>query len=546
MSAYQALYRKYRPQTFDDVVGQLAVTQTLKQQLLTEKMSHACLFTGSRGTGKTSCAKILSKAVNCLNPENGNPCNRCSACRSIDEGSCMDVLEIDAASNNGVDHVRDLRDDAIYTPSQVRKRVYIIDEVHMLSISAFNALLKIIEEPPEHLLFILATTELHKVPATILSRCQRFSFRRISQEDIAARLQYVAYQENIDMDESAAQVIARLADGGMRDGLSLLDQVASATVGELTAEQVYTCLGIAGEQRCGELMGYIAEQNTSRALELFNRLYAEGKDLSAMLDELACLSRDLLVIKTAAGSGVTMLSGVATDGEVAALKDRFSTGELMRMMTLLQETMAGFTRSSSRRLDAELCIMNLCQPELSLDAESLNARLTRLEDQLKSGAFVAAAPVKQEKKPVPEDLDDERPPLPGDEDAPPAEDTPVPEKKPVSNTQAPPGFWTDLMTASRKELKPPASGFFVAAQNSPLRGALKGDVLELRCQNTFVADTVNRPDILEVVTRKASAMLGRPIRVNVVDMSAKPAGNPHMEKLIHFGKNHSEVVKIKE
>ena len=186
---YQALYRKYRPQTFDDVSGQLAVTQTLKNQLSSGKLSHAYLFTGSRGTGKTTCAKILAKAVNCTNLRDGNPCNCCDACKSIDSGSCMDVLEIDAASNNGVDNVRDLRDDAIYSPSQVKKRVYIIDEVHMLSISAFNALLKIIEEPPEHLLFILATTELHKVPATILSRCQRFSFRRITPEDIAARLQ---------------------------------------------------------------------------------------------------------------------------------------------------------------------------------------------------------------------------------------------------------------------------------------------------------------------------------------------------------------------
>ena len=545
MSAYQALYRKYRPQTFDDVVGQLAVTQTLKTQLITDKMSHAYLFTGSRGTGKTSCAKILSKAVNCLNPENGNPCNRCSACRSIDEGSCMDVLEIDAASNNGVDHIRDLRDDAVYTPSQVRKRVYIIDEVHMLSISAFNALLKIIEEPPEHLLFILATTELHKVPATILSRCQRFSFRRISQEDIAARLQYVAYQENIDIDESAARVLSRLADGGMRDGLSLLDQVASATTGELTADAVYACLGIAGQQRCGEMMGYIADHDTKGALQLFNSLYAEGKDLSALLDELACLTRDLMVIKTAPGTGIAMLSGVASDGEISSLKDRLSTGELVRMMGLLQETMSGFTRASSRRLDAELCIMNLCQPELSLDAESLNARLTRLEDRLKSGSFVAAAPVNAEKAPVPEDLDDERPPLPGDEDAPPSEDAP-PEKSKAANSNAPAGFWTDLMSASRKELKPPASGFFVAAQNSPLRGALKGDTLELRCLNTFVADTVNRPQILEVVTIKASALLGRPVKVVVVDMSAKPANNPQMEKLLNFGRAHSDVIKIKE
>ena len=544
MSVYQALYRKYRPQTFDDVIGQLAVTQTLKTQLVTDKMSHAYLFTGSRGTGKTSCAKILAKAVNCLNPENGNPCNRCSACRSIDDGSCMDVLEIDAASNNGVDNVRDLRDDAIYTPSQVKKRVYIIDEVHMLSISAFNALLKIIEEPPAHLLFILATTELHKVPATILSRCQRFSFRRISQEDIAARLQYVAYQENIDMDEGAARVLSRLADGGMRDGLSLLDQVASATAGELTAERVYACLGIAGEQRSAEMMSYIADHDTTKALALFNKLYTEGKDLAAMLDELASMTRDLLILKTAPGSGITMLSGVAADHEVAALTERFSSGELVRMMTQLQQTMSGFTRSSSRRMDAELCIMNLCQPELSLDAESLNARLTRLEEQLKTGSFVMKQP--QNVKPVQEAADDERPPLPDDADAPPSEEDVVIAPKSAPQSQAPAGFWTDLMTASRKELKPPASGFFIAAQNSPLRGALKGNVLELRCQNTFVADTVNRPDILEVVSRKASSLLGYPVQLKVVDISAKPSGNPKMEQLIKFSREHSDIVTIKE
>ena len=344
MASYQALYRKYRPQTFDDVSGQMAVTQTLKTQLMTGKMSHAYLFTGSRGTGKTSCAKILAKAVNCEHPDGGNPCNRCAACRAIDDGTCMDVLEIDAASNNGVDNIRDLRDDAVYTPSQVKKRVYIIDEVHMLSLSAFNALLKIIEEPPEHLLFILATTELHKVPATILSRCQRFSFRRISQEDIAARLQYVAYQENIDLDEAAARVIARLADGGMRDGLSLLDQCASATVGELTAEAVYTCLGIAGERKCGQLLSSIAAHNTKEALQLFNQLYTDGKDLGAMLDELACLIRDLLVLKTAPGAGITMLSGVASDQEVQSLSGQLSSGELVRMMGLVQQTVADFSR----------------------------------------------------------------------------------------------------------------------------------------------------------------------------------------------------------
>ena len=540
MSAYQALYRKYRPQTFDDVSGQAAVTQTLKTQIMTGKMSHAYLFTGSRGTGKTSCAKILAKAVNCLHPDNGNPCNCCEACKAIDSGSCMDVLEIDAASNNGVDNVRDLRDDAIYTPSQVKMRVYIIDEVHMLSISAFNALLKIIEEPPEHLLFILATTELHKVPATILSRCQRFSFRRISQEDIAARLQYVAYQESIDLDDGAARVLARLADGGMRDGLSLLDQCASATTGELTVERVYACLGIAGERKCGELMGYIAEHNTKSALSLFNQLYTEGKDLSAMLDEMACLTRDLLVLKTAGGGGITMLSGVASDKETMDLAKKLSSGELIRMMELLQPTLAGFTRASSRRMDAELCIVQLCQPELSLDAKDLNARLTRLEEQVKSGSFVAAAPEKKQQPPAREDLD-ERPPMPGDEDAPPGEEEP-----PAPRDDTPVGFWSELCANVRKELKPPITGFFVATPNAPVQGALVGDRLELRCGNDFTAQMLDRPDVLEVVSRKAGVMLGRPVRAVVVDMSAKPANNPRLEQLLNFGRAHSDIVTMKK
>ena len=540
MSAYQALYRKYRPQTFDDVSGQAAVTQTLKTQLMSGKMSHAYLFTGSRGTGKTSCAKILAKAVNCLHPDNGNPCNACEACRAIDSGSCMDVLEIDAASNNGVDNVRDLRDDAIYTPSQVKMRVYIIDEVHMLSISAFNALLKIIEEPPEHLLFILATTELHKVPATILSRCQRFSFRRISQEDIAARLQYVAYQENVDLDDSAARVLARLADGGMRDGLSLLDQCASATTGELTAERVYACLGIAGEQKCGELMGYIAAHDTRKALELFNRLYAEGKDLGALLDELACLTRDLLVLKTAGNAGITMLSGVASDQEALALGKAFGSGELVRMMERIQQTVAAFTRSSSRRMDAELCLVELCQPELNTDVSALNARLTRLEEQWKTGAVML--PQKAAKPAAPVE-DEELPPPPDDDDAPPeAEDSPAP--KPQND--APAGFWLDLCGGVRKELKPPVTGFFAGTPNAPVQGVLTGGRLELQCTNAFTAQMLDKPEILEVVSRKAAVMLNRQIQAVVVDLSAKPKGNPRMEQLMQFGREHADIVKIKE
>ena len=538
MSVYQALYRKYRPQTFDDVSGQLAVTQTLKTQLLSGKMSHAYLFTGSRGTGKTSCAKILAKAVNCLDLQDGNPCNCCEACKAIDSGSCMDVLEIDAASNNGVDNVRDLRDDAIYSPSQVKMRVYIIDEVHMLSISAFNALLKIIEEPPEHLLFILATTELHKVPATILSRCQRFSFRRISQEDIAARLQYVAYQENIDLDDGAARVLARMADGGMRDGLSLLDQCASATVGELTAQRVYDCLGIAGEQKAAELMGYISRHDTTHALELFNRLYADGKDLGALLDELACITRDLLMIKTAPDSAVTMLSGVSDDAEASKLAQVFSTGELVRAMELIEQTLSGFTRNASRRLDAELCLISLCQPELQLDAKAVNARLTRLEEQLKSGAFVTA-PVVQPAEPADSE---EYPPMPTDEDAPPEliEDIPAP----VANTPA--GFWSELVAAVRQELRPPLIGFFTDTPNSPIKGVLRDGKVVLVCANSFTAEMLNKPELLSIVGRKASAILNKPVSAAVEDGSASPKTNARMEQLMRFGQEHRDIVNIKD
>ena len=538
---YQALYRKWRPKVFSEVVGQEHITDTLRRQVAEGHTAHAYLFTGTRGTGKTTCARILAKAVNCLSPVDGEPCGRCEACRAVDAGTTLDITELDAASNNGVDQVRALREEAVYTPAVLKKRVYIIDEVHMLSISAFNALLKIIEEPPEHLLFILATTELHKVPATILSRCQRFSFRRISQEDIAARLQYVAYQENIDLDDGAARVIARLADGGMRDGLSLLDQCASATTGELTAERVYACLGIAGERKCGEMMGYIAAHDTKNALELFNRLYTEGKDLGAMLDEMACLTRDLLVLKTAGNAGITMLSGVASDKEALELTKALTSAELVRMMERLQETMAGFTRSASRRMDAELCIVELCQPELSLDTKALNARLTRLEEQVKSGAFVPAAPVKADKAASEKDeYEDDRPPMPDDADAPPAEDAP-----PVAENEAPVGFWSDLVAAVRKELKPPVSGFFVVTPNAPVQGALVGDRLELRCSNSFTAQMLDRPEILEVVSRKATAMLSHPVRAVTVDMSAKPAANPRMEQLMNFGRAHSDIVTIK-
>ena len=537
---YQALYRKYRPQTFDDVVGQRSITETLKTQLSTGRLSHAYLFTGTRGTGKTSCAKILSRAVNCEDLQGGNPCGKCPSCLAIQSGSCMDVLEIDAASNNGVDQVRALRDDAIYSPSQVRRRVYIIDEVHMLSMSAFNALLKIIEEPPEHLMFILATTELHKVPATILSRCQRFSFRRLLQEDIGARLNYIAYEEGIDIEPEAIRLLARLADGALRDGVSLLDQCASAASGSVSAELICSALGLAGQKETARLLQAAADHDAKTALELFSGLYAGGKDIAAMLDEMAALSRDLLILKTAPKSGLTMLSGVSSEQEALDLVNRFTAAELIRMTTVLQETTAGFSKSANRRVDAELCLLRLCDPALDLDAAGINARLSRVEDRLATGMFVQAA------APAPKPEDDDRPPLPGDEDVPPLPEEPVAPPVP-SEPQAPPAFWTDFLAKLYMQLPSRLKGYFSA--EGPVKPALEQDLLTLVADSAFVKKMVDVPQVTEAATQAASAVLGRPIRVRITmkGKSGPAAGGPDpMADLVAFGRQHSDIIKIKE
>ena len=475
---YQALYRKYRPQTFDDVVGQQGVTQTLKNQLQTGRLSHAYLFTGTRGTGKTTCAKILAKAVNCENPQDGNPCNRCAACRSIDAGACMDVLEIDAASNNGVDSVRALRDDAVYTPAEVKKRVYIIDEVHMLSLSAFNALLKIIEEPPEHLLFILATTELHKVPATILSRCQRFAFRRIVPEDIVGRLNYIAYQESIELEPDAASFLARLADGGLRDAVSLLDQCASAAQGAVTVDEACKVLGLAGARQTAALMEAVGRHDAAAALSIFNTQYAEGKDLGAMLDELCAVARDLLILRTAPQAGIQMISGICTPQELRTLQPLLSPGELLRITAVLRDTAAGFNASANRRIDAELCLVRLCEPEASLDAESLNARLCRVEERLARGVVpVAAAPQQEEQA--------------QQEQAAPEEPEAAPEPPQPAPTEAPPGVWPELVKRLKTTLPLPEQAMFSTQDNAPVRGTLHGDVLELQTETEFVRNLIN-------------------------------------------------------
>lgn len=413
---YQALYRKYRPKTFDDVVGQEHITETLKKQVETGRLSHAYLFIGTRGTGKTTCAKILAKAVNCEHPVNGNPCNRCAACRGIDDGSILDVVELDAASNNGVDNVRALRDEAVFSPASVRKRVYIVDEVHMLSNSAFNALLKILEEPPEHLMFILATTELHKVPATILSRCQRHSFKRIPVDTITARLNYVAQQEHLNLQPDAAALLARMADGGMRDALTLLDQCCGNEC--ISTDAVISAIGLAGNLRTAQLLRSVAAGDTAGALEQFRELWQDGKDPSALLDELSMLQRDLLMQAVAPRGGRELLSGAYDPVTLDELSGAFSSAQLLANLQSIQQTLGAMASQPNPRIAAELCLIRLCRPELCDDVPTLCARMDKLEQTVYSGAIPApraSAPAPKEMpepKPVLDDVPPWEPPAP--------------------------------------------------------------------------------------------------------------------------------------
>lgn len=390
---YQALYRKYRPSTFEDVCGQEHITSVLKTQLKNGRISHAYMFCGSRGTGKTTCAKILAKAVNCENPIDGEPCNSCPSCIAINEERVLDVVEMDAASNNGVDHVRRLCDEVQFLPSEAKKRVYIIDEVHMLSTSAFNALLKTIEEPPSHVLFILATTEMNDIPATIMSRCQRFDFKRITPEVITRRLMKVAGVEGLPLKQDAAGVIARLSDGAMRDALSLLE-ACQGYQGEITAEKIHSILGLGSRESILSLCRAIAEQDVSRCLSLVREIYEKMSDFKEIVGELISLYRDLLVIKTVSDYD-DFVEGY--ENEIPALVE---ISKLLSLETILyqvkemEDFYISYDRiSTGKRASSEILLIRLCNESLSQDMGAVLSRLSKLE----SGDVTFSKPL-----PVPE------------------------------------------------------------------------------------------------------------------------------------------------
>lgn len=396
---YQAFYRKYRPKCFADVYGQDHVVSTLKNELSENKISHAYLFTGSRGTGKTTCAKILAKAVNCENMQDGEPCNQCEICKGMDNGTIYDIVEIDAASNNGVDNIRELREEANYTPSRGKYRVYIIDEVHMLSIGAFNALLKILEEPPAHVIFILATTEVHKIPATILSRCQRFDFKRIQPETMAVRLKQVADIENLSVTDDAAVLIARIADGALRDGLSILDQCSSRS-SNIDAQLVSQVAGLAGREALYSLADCISAQNSSKAVELIAQLYENSYDMERLCVEMINHFRNYLVVKTVKNNRELI---VCTDNEYETLvnsSENFTLEKIIFSLDLFQTTLTKIKGGANSRIEMEMTFIKLCQPKLEQSMEAVLDRISVLERMVKNGATVKVQPsVQPQEKP---------------------------------------------------------------------------------------------------------------------------------------------------
>ncbi len=388
---YQVLYRKWRPRTFDEVSGQEHITETLKSEIASNRINHAYLFTGSRGTGKTSCAKILSKAVNCINPQNGNPCGECEICKGIDNGSVLDVVEMDAASNRNIDDIRDIIDEVQFKPAKCKYRVYIIDEVHMLTTQAFNALLKTLEEPPEHVIFILATTEIHKLPQTILSRCQRFDFHRISPKALSDRLLYVAQQEEIKLPESSAMLIASVADGAMRDALSLLDR-CSAISTSINDDIVRNASGLARKDYLFELSACVINKNTAKALEMIDSLYSQSKDMSKLCDELLMHFRSLMLIKSVKNPRDILIMSDDEFEQSQTQADYLSLADIVYYMNVLSIAFQRMGSGADDRTEFEMAIVKLSSAELDGTLEALTARVTALEKAVKRGIAATAQP----------------------------------------------------------------------------------------------------------------------------------------------------------
>ena len=542
---YQALYRKWRPQTFDEVIGQKHITETLKNQVKTGRLSHAYIFIGTRGTGKTTCARILAKAVNCENPVDGNPCGKCPACLGIADGSVMDVVEMDAASNNKVDNVKMLREEAVFTPSTVKKRVYIIDEVHMLTTSAFNALLKILEEPPEHLMFILATTELQKVPTTILSRCQRHIFHRIETSEIAQYLEYVAQKENCSLSHDASDLIARLAEGGLRDAMSILDQCSSYS--PIDVDTVYNTMGLAGNRRIAEMLGNILRCDTESAISEFSSMWMDGKNPGTFLKELSGLLRDIMIIKVAPKSGGNLTTGGYDKALLSDFSSRLTTEEIISMTETVQQAISALRDASNPKTVVELCLISLCDGFGGESINALRARISRLEESISSGVVTVKAQntiseskdeIKQEiKQNIDVSVSNEQP----DEPMP---DSTEPDGETVSTVDSDTGDAQLSDSASEESVSWKAicdavadslPDLIKACLNDPQRisGFLAENTLKLEVMDGFMYERVDKQDILRKFSEAAQKLTGTPVRVVLSRMKEESSAR-NIEELIKF------------
>lgn len=506
---YQALYRKWRPKTFDEVVGQEHITEILKKQVLTDRPSHAYLFTGTRGTGKTTCAKLLAKAVNCRNPVGGSPCGECDICRGIDAGSILDVTEMDAASNTGVDDVRALRDEAVYAPVTARRRVYIIDEVHMLSKSAFNALLKIVEEPPEHLIFILATTELYKVPATILSRCQRYSFRRVPPKLIKARLTQVAAAENMELTDEAAGLLSRLADGALRDALSLLDQCAGDRIDR---ERVLSAIGLAENDEICRMLEAILRYDAETALTVLDGLYRGGKDVSAVLGQLASLYRDILLGRVAPHNGLSLMSGGFSEAYLSRLGSMADSETLLNGLDTVQRTCAQLDRASDRRLAAELCLVRLASPETAETEKPV--RVPKAQPAPAPEPKKAAIPAEPMPEPAKAVSAKDRPltlPEKPSKRKPEPIPEPVPEPPGPAPTAEPAELrWDKVLGILEEQMF--IADYMLLSNPENLVGSAEGDTLTLYTKNDMIRSFLGAEQ-LEAVRAAAMSLAGKPVQV---------------------------------
>ena len=522
---YLALYRKWRPRVFSEVISQEHITKTLQNQVRTGKLAHAYLFTGSRGTGKTTCSKILAKAANCLHPVDGNPCLECSVCKGIDDGSILDVVEMDAASNNSVDDVRDLRDEAGYAPTVCKYRVYIIDEVHMLSSSAFNALLKIMEEPPPHVLFILATTEVHKVPQTIVSRCQQYDFRRIRPADSAKRMLEISEQEEFTLEPDAAALIARLADGGMRDALSLLDQCAAFS-DHIDEKTVADTAGIAGSDHLFALSDAILRKDAASAIFQVGELYDNAKGIDRLVSELIGHFRSVMLCKSVTDPKNLVVCLPEEMEKFMELARAMSLSRILEILSAFQQCLDALSRSSNKKVELEMTLIRLCSSE---ETAAVPTDLTRRLEKLEQAAKAAPAPA----APKPE------------REAPAAEKVPAPKAPTEAPAEGgsirPMAQWEGLLS----ELSRSEPALFVMLEGS--RAFISGGLVLIESPNPMLKSLLLTDNIGAKLADLVEETLGQRYRLRITKRENQAVSGQSESALDHIlQKAKSENIEVHE